>query len=219
MEHSHVRLVHHLTLALVSFLLIIILAALIFRCVRHKSAGFRDPRRRADRAARREERRNRKLYKRAACKHKFSKWWNRCRHQHSAGDYEEKREMILEQEGLLDDVMQNEIRNLRTAHDLVRDLVRAEEGRARLHIDAAAPFMPTDLEAGLGSSSRDVAESLPSYAAPPPRYEEELAGDLTVVDGFRYVPSSTDDTPESSVIDCSPRLSFETGRTTLTREP
>jgi hypothetical protein len=55
----------------------------------------------------------------------------------------------------------------------------------------------------------------PSYSAPPPRYEDELEGEMTVVDGFRYTPSSTDDATESSIVDCSPRLSFETGRSTL----
>jgi len=121
--------------------------------------------------------------------------------------------MILEQEGILEDVMQTEINNLRSAHELVRDLVRAEEGRARRHLESGS--FPSELDAGIGSSRRP--ETLPSYSAPPPQYEEELAGDLTVVDGFLYTPSNTDDTPASSVIDCTPRLSFETGRTTLTK--
>jgi len=129
--------------------------------------------------------------------------------------------MILDQEGILEDVMQNEIRSLRNASDLVRDLVRAEEGRARgdtyhhaypdeyHHAYSAA----AQHDAGVGSSrGSDIP---PSYVAPPPRYEEEIEGEITVVDGFRYTPSNTDDTPESSIIDCSPRLSFETGRSTI----
>lgn len=125
--------------------------------------------------------------------------------------------MVLEQEGLLEDVMQNEIRTLRNASDLVRDLVRVEEGRARLNIyphpQPHYPSYSAELDAGVGSSH--FSDLPPSYAAPPPRYEEELEGDLTVVDGFRYTPSNTDDTPESSIIDCSPRLSLETGRSTI----
>jgi hypothetical protein len=56
------------------------------------------------------------------------------------------------------------------------------------------------------------------YSMPPPLYEEELEGDLTVVDGFQYTPTSSsvdDDTPDSSVIDCSPRMSYDTGRTVV----
>jgi len=59
------------------------------------------------------------------------------------------------------------------------------------------------------------------YSLPPPQYEEELEGDLQVVDGFRYTPSSSSadlDTPDSSVVDCSPRMSSDTVRTVLTRE-
>ena len=126
--------------------------------------------------------------------------------------------MLLEQEGLLEDVMQSEIRTLQNATDLVRDLVRAEEGRARTDLNAYpsgyySRYSPAELEVGVGSSR--LSDVPPSYVAPPPRYEEELEGELTVVDGFRYTPSNTDDTPESSIVDCSPRLSFETGRSTI----
>lgn len=126
--------------------------------------------------------------------------------------------MILEQEGILEDVMQQEIVTLRNATDLVRDLVRAEEGRARTEQHGRyggylPQYPPTELDAGEGSSR--LSDVPPSYLAPPPRYEEDLEGELTVVDGFRYTPSNTDDTPESSIIDCSPRLSLETGRSTI----
>ena len=63
------------------------------------------------------------------------------------------------------------------------------------------------------------------YSLPPPQYEEELEGELAVVDGFQYTPSSSsvdvdvddDNTPDSSVVDCSPRMSCDTGRTVVTR--
>jgi len=128
--------------------------------------------------------------------------------------------MILDQEGILEDVMQNEIRSLQNASDMVRDLVRAEEGRARggdNYHHAYSAYSPAQHGAGVGSSR--ASDTPPTYMAPPPRYEEEIEGEITVVDGFRYTPSNTDDTPESSIIDCSPRLSFETGRSTiLTRD-
>ncbi|KAJ4524892.1 hypothetical protein HRR83_000530 [Exophiala dermatitidis] len=210
------KLEYQLGISVISLTLIILLSGLCFSLIR-KSAWYRDPRRQADRAARREERRTRKMYRKAACKHRWSTWLNRYRRHSSSNDYEEKRQMVLEQEGLLEDVMQNEIRTLRNASDLVRDLVRVEEGRARLNIyphpQPHYPSYSAELDAGVGSSH--FSDLPPSYAAPPPRYEEELEGDLTVVDGFRYTPSNTDDTPESSIIDCSPRLSLETGRSTI----
>jgi len=74
-----------------------------------------------------------------------------------------------------------------------------------------------ELDAGSSSSSSSSSGNvLPLYSLPPPRYEEEIEGDMTVVDGFRYTPTSTDDTPDSSVIDCSPRMSCDTGRTVVT---
>ncbi|EXJ77064.1 hypothetical protein A1O3_10222 [Capronia epimyces CBS 606.96] len=206
-----------LALTVTSLILLIILSGLTFRLIR-KSSWYRDPRRQADRAARREERRTRKLYRKAACKHKWATWWKHYRRQCSNTDYEEKREMVLEQEGLLEDVMQNEIRTLRNASDLVRDLVRVEEGRARFNVCNHAhhppyPYSPAEHAGGIGSSN--FSEVPPLYVAPPPRYEEELEGELTVVDGFRYTPSNTDDTPDSSIIDCSSRLSLETGGSTI----
>lgn len=128
--------------------------------------------------------------------------------------------MILEQEGVLEGVMQDEIRSLRlqNASDLVRNLVRAEEGRAGGDYDRAyhngyhQAYSPAS-DAGVGSSR--LSSVPPTYIAPPPRYEEEMEGEITVVDGFQYTPSNTDDTPESSIVDCSPRLSFETGRSTI----
>merc|ERR1712169_34309 len=158
---------YNLALAVLSLLLLVIVSAILFKLIKAKTSWYRDPRRQAERAARREERRTKKLYRKAACKHKLSTWWKRYQTKPS-DDYEEKRQMILEQEGIL--------------------------------------------EAGVGPSR--LSDIPPSYSAPP-AYEEELAGELTVVDGFRYTPSNTDDTPESSIVDCSPRLSFETGRSTI----
>ncbi|KAK5190319.1 hypothetical protein LTR96_006332 [Exophiala xenobiotica] len=211
---------YKLTSAVLSLLLLVIVSAVLFKLIRTKTSWYRDPRRQAERAARREERRTKKLYRKAACKHKFSTWWKRYQTK-PTDDYEEKRQMILEQEGILEDVMQNEIRNLQvqSASDFVRDIIRAEEGRVRSdhrgHVyenGYSRAYTPAELEAGVGSSR--LSDIPPSYSAPP-AYEEELAGELTVVDGFRYTPSNTDDTPESSVVDCSPRLSFETGRSTI----
>ncbi|KAI1626257.1 hypothetical protein EDD37DRAFT_336894 [Exophiala viscosa] len=87
---------YKLSLSVISLLLLVILSALIFRLIKSKSSWYKDPRRRAERAARKEERRTKKAYRKAACKHKWSTWWRS--HRERSGDYEEKRQMILEQE-------------------------------------------------------------------------------------------------------------------------
>jgi hypothetical protein len=102
----------------------------------------------------------------------------------------------------------------------------AEEGRSRLYRAANRPgavlAAPAELDAA-GSSRRGRRNSTSlslSSLPPPPRYDEELEGDLTVVNGFQYTPRSSsvdDDTPDSSVVDCSPRMSCDTGRTMITR--
>jgi hypothetical protein len=117
--------------------------------------------------------------------------------------------------------MQDEIRALRSAHQLVEEMYDAEEGRSRLYRAAnrpgasLAPPVEWDAVGGENTGGRRRSNSLSMYSVPPPLYEEELEGDLTVVDGFQYTPTSSsadDDTPDSSVIDCSPRMSYDTGR-------
>lgn len=222
-DASHIQqaIRHHLALAVVSLVLLVVVGGLVFRVVKI----CRDPRRRAELAARREERYTKRLYRKAACKHKWRTWWKQLKQQ-ATGDYEEKRQMILEQEGISQDSLQRQILTLRDATDLVRNLVAAEEGRAPADYRALPSRYQSAYQSPYGSSAYDtlagssgVSESLPTYAPPPPRYEEELEGDMTVVDGFMYPPSTTDDATESSIVDCSPRLSFETGRSTiLTRD-
>ena len=120
--------------------------------------------------------------------------------------------------------MQDEIRVLRSAHEIVEEMYDAEEGRSRLYRAANLPGAvlapPVELDATGGSTSgRRAPSPLSLYSLPPPEYDEELEGDLTVVDGFQYTPSNgaDDDTPDSSVVDCSPRTSCDTGRTMVTR--
>jgi hypothetical protein len=208
------------------FILLVSLASLLFRHVRHNTTLFRCCPRSADRACRREERQNRRAHRRAALQHHWATWWNRYRRPANPADYNEKRNLILEQEGVLEDAMQDELRALRSAHTIVEDMYDAEEGRSRLYRAANRPgamlASPAELDAA-GSSvrGRSGSASMSLYdLPPPPQYEEELEGDLTVVDGFQYTPTSSgldDDTPDSSVIDCSPRMSCDTGRTMVTR--
>jgi len=174
------------------------------------------PRTRAERAARREERRTARQYRCLARRQAWRNWWSRhsFRRTHDRnGDYEEKRALILQQEAILENVMQEEIRELHNAHGVFLGVAgAAEEGRAPL------PQM---------SQISRRTTSPPSYrsrasSGRPPSYNEfdDNTGDV-VVDGFyRYTPSGTnctpegtESTPDSSVVSVSPRLSFETLRT------
>lgn len=199
-----------------SLLFFAAIASLLFRCVRAKTGLFRNDKRKQERAARREECRNRAAYRRAAMQHRWTQWWSQFRRPESTSDYEEKRARILGQESALEDVMQSEISDLRRAHEMVGDLMRAEEGRQRLHHEAnfgspsTANFYPHTLNRENTEERRSNEVSLPLYQPPPPSYDQELEGEITVVDGFNYTPSATDSTPESSVVDCNLRMSFDT---------
>lgn len=112
----------------------------IFAFFRRRFCSLRS---RTDRAARREQRRTERAYRRQACRQAFRDWWygrRRGTPGRRPGDYEEKRALVLQQEGVLDEVMQDEIRQiqvedeirqLRQTHTTVEQLVRAEEGRSR----------------------------------------------------------------------------------------
>ncbi|KAI9879305.1 MAG: hypothetical protein M1830_008956 [Pleopsidium flavum] len=161
----------------------------------------RSPRRRADFAARREERRNRRLYRRATRQQRWRNWF--CRREQGSSEYDEKRALILEQEGVLETAMQAEIHELRNAHEVVNDIVRAEEGRYIRELD--------------GGLMRE--NSLPDYdsrsesgGTEPPSYEEQIVAE-SVVDGFQYTPQGSEGTPASSVVDTSPRISMESRET------
>lgn len=99
--------------------------------IRHKCSSLRT---RTERAADYEERYNARAYKRAARRHAWRNWWRgnwrRSPHDaHRIADYEEKRALIADQECVLESAMQEEIRQLRVAHNVVNDIIRAEEGR------------------------------------------------------------------------------------------
>jgi hypothetical protein len=134
--------------------------------------------------------------------------------------------------------MQEEIRQLRAAHDVVNDLVRdAEEGRAINHapchchrpqprapyspLSTASTYPPTSLPE-IPSRPLSRTDTLPSYRSEPPSEppnydsDNDMAG--IVANGFRqYTTSTTSEatshwTPDSSVVDVSPRPSAETLR-------
>ena len=202
---------------------------------------------RVERAAAREERRTRNEYRRAARKHAWSKWWRgNWRDQQRVEDYEEKRGLIQHQESVLEDAMQEEIRQLREAHGVVNDLVsQAEEGRvvtyphnycpcSRSHpipqapyspLSTASTYPPTSLPE-IPSRPLSRTDSLPGYRSDtssrgaPPAYEEDEDVSDSVANGFRHYSFSMSTTsatssrwtPDSSIVDVSPRPSADTLR-------
>lgn len=212
--------------------------------IRHKCSSLRT---RTERAADYEERYNARIYKRAARRHAWRNWWRGNWRKDAAriADYEEKRALIADQENVLENAMQEEIRQLRVAHNVVNDIIHAEEGRTgtsnppnphctchRPHFAQGPPsvtstYPPSTIpEAPSRPLSR--TDSLPSYRsrAPsePPTYDSELDSSF-VANGLRYesraraYTSSLSQagesgrwTPDSSVVDVSPRPSAETLR-------
>ena len=169
---------------------------------------FRNPRRRADRAARWEECRRRRLYACAARHHKWKSWMSRVREatrfsgrgQPIAETWEEKQTIAVATEGTSIKHLRDELRSLRIVHEVVDGIVKAEEGRS-VGISYKARVRRAERR---GSS---VYGSGIESALPPPYEEMSDEGDI-VVNGFQYIPAGTDSTPDSSVIDTSPRTSI-----------
>ncbi|KAL8696677.1 MAG: hypothetical protein Q9201_007537 [Fulgogasparrea decipioides] len=163
---------------------------------------LRDPRLRADRAARREERRNKRLYRQAARQHEWKRWFCSWRHRGHrctpVGTWDEKRVRVLQQEEILEEVMKEDIRKIRDRHRAENHIDAAERGRSIYAYDS-------------DDSRRRSRETLPGYESEgtqPPSYDVDVNGSVTrVADGFRYTPADREDTPESSVISTSPRTS------------
>ncbi|KAF1930194.1 uncharacterized protein M421DRAFT_419242 [Didymella exigua CBS 183.55] len=213
--------------------------------IRHKCSSLRT---RTERAADYEERYNARAYKRAARHHAWRNWWRGNWRKDAAriADYEEKRALIADQENVLETAMQEEIRQLRVAHNVVNDIIRAEEGRTGIaippnprcvcHRPCFAPGPPSLTSTYPPSTipeapSRPLSrtDSLPSYRSrtpsEPPLYESDLGASF-VANGLRYeararayTASASSQagesgrwTPDSSVVDVSPRPSAETLR-------
>ncbi|KAL8672544.1 MAG: hypothetical protein Q9168_003011 [Polycauliona sp. 1 TL-2023] len=163
---------------------------------------LRDPRLQADRAARREERQNKRLYRQAARQHQWKRWFCSWRHRHHSctpvGLWDEKRTRVVEQEQVLEEVMKAEIRNLRGHHRINVNISAAEQGRSIYVYDS-------------DDARQRSRETLPGYESDgtqPPSYDTDADGEIRrVANGFRYIPADCEDTPDSSVISTSPRTS------------
>ncbi|KAK5284418.1 hypothetical protein LTR16_005209, partial [Cryomyces antarcticus] len=150
---------------------------------------FSSLRARTDRRAAREERRTARQYRCHARRHAWREWWAGRRRQcrwfggtgNGGGDYEEKRALILAQEGVLEAAMQAELRALREAAlgggAGVGELATAEEGRmprtfvanTNLHTspNPDSSVHQSGIGAGVGQPLSRTS-SLPSYTTEAP---------------------------------------------------
>ena len=162
---------------------------------------LKDPRRRADCAARREEWRRRRLYRRAARIQKLRNFFGIFRRQYcplynNVRNWDEKQVLVLQQEEILETVMKEEIHALRRAYHMESAVVAAEEGRNDYVYEGDSR-----------SERRRSMATLPGYESEgtqPPGYESDT---ISVSDGVPYTPVDSEDTPDSSVISTSPRIS------------
>lgn len=163
-----------------AFLLLITGAGLLFKFVRSRLS----PTRRALRAQMAEERRNAHRVRRAGRMHRWSQWWNRYREPTNRADYEEKAALILEQEGLLEEAMENEM-----------EVAMAEEGRAPAPavVEHHIIYTPRSDSLIAPSTNSTIIMTPASSEAEPmlPSYEQELDDEIHVVDGFNYTPSTS----------------------------
>lgn len=168
-------------------------------------------RKRVERAADKEERRNARAYRRAARRAHIRKRWNNFLTSISCfgtteapkptQNYDEKRALILQDAFLEQDidlaekgeVMEAQIRELRNAHDIVAGLLGVDEHRYDLARHAPPPiaYFPTTLSRrSTGTLPSYTSESLPDYTSTPDTSE----GSSQVADGFvNYTPATSSD--------------------------
>lgn len=192
-------------------------------------------RKRVDRLADREEKRNARAYRRAARRAEMRRRWDnllktinhfRARREPRIDDYEEKRALILQDAFLeqLEDlenaergeIMEAEIRELRHAHEIVSSLVRTDQPDrydlvAPLR-DPPPPLVP--LPYTPASRSRASTHTLPEYTSeilpdyssqPEDRGDSDTSG--SVADGSR--PNSPPNSDGSSLVTPSSSMTGE----------
>lgn len=149
----------------------------LFAFIRRQCMSMR---KRVERAADREERRNARTYRRAARRAEMRRRWENfvnalncfsAKEAPRTDNYEEKRALILQDAFLEQDlelaekgeVMEAEIRELRHAHEIVSSLVRVDDHRYAVH-DPPPPLVP--LPSGRPrASTRGSLHTLPSYTS------------------------------------------------------
>lgn len=193
-------------------------------------------RRRVERAADLEQRRNERAYKRAARRVLMRKRWEtfvsavNCfgrKEKPRIGDYEEKRALILQDAFLEQDldsaekgeIMEAEIRELRYAHEIVSSLVRTDEHRYDLVMpinDPPPPLVPLPQTPGPRSRASTytlpsyTSETLPDYSSQP----EDSDGSDSLVNG--YTPSTSAEQGRRSPVSPISESSSSSARTRYT---
>lgn len=178
----------------------------LFALIRRKCMSMR---KRVERAADKEERRNARAYRRAARRALMRKRWDgfvrsiSCfgtAEEPKKRDYDEKRALILQDAFLEQDldlaekgeVMEAEIRELRNAHDIVAGMIGVDEHRYDLagHTPPPHAYFPSTLSRrSTGTLPSYTSESLPDYTSTPDNSEDSSR----VADGFtNYTPATSD---------------------------
>ncbi|KAI7716983.1 hypothetical protein KC353_g4950 [Hortaea werneckii] len=192
--------------------------------IRNKCMSMR---KRVERAADREERRNARAYRRAARRAHMRRRWDsfvraincfRPAVEPKMEDYEEKRALILQDAFLeqLEDldqaekgeVMEAEIRELRHAHEIVASLVRVDENRYDLATPPSSDPPPSRVPLPYTADSRSRAstntlpsyncESLPDYSSRPDTSPERSSNRSSVLSST-CTPASSNEEGRSSV--------------------
>lgn len=186
------------------------LGLIVLSCLAWLLLRFRDPRHRVDCAARREERRTKRMYRRAAQKQAFENWLRSVHLKvkalrfkygiapQAAISWDEKRTRVIAQEAVLEDVMADDIRALRNAHRVVSSITAAEEGRHDFVYEGAG-----------SERRRSISTLYESEGSLPPSYDDtgNNFDGSTVVHRLQYTPIDAEFTSDSSVISTSPRIS------------
>lgn len=199
-NHTHHPLPRHdqilLAFLITSFIFVLVCIPLFY------FSQVLNPRCRVDWAARREECRNRRLYRQAARQQKLRNWVNKLTGnrlfrtpKEPLQTWNEKR-LATQQEPLQLDV-RDEILARRYRYNMANNIAIAEEGRVG-EIGEKSVIQ--------GWQQTRASRSSSNVTGPPP-YEEDNGG---VVDGFQYIMQRISDTPGSSVIETSPRPSLYT---------
>jgi len=194
-------------------------------------------RKRVERAADEEERRNAQAYRRAARCALWRKRWNNTRtwinrfgrstpEAPKPQTYDDKRAMILQDAFLEQDIdlaekgeiMEAQIRELRNAHDIVAGLIGVDEHRYDLAGHAPPPnaYFATTLSrrsTGTGTLPSYTSESLPDYTSTPDTSE----GSSRVADGFtNYTPATSNSEVGHSADHSAPSSTSGSRRTRYT---
>jgi hypothetical protein len=192
-------------------------------------------RKRVERAADKEERRNARAYRRAARRALIRKRWDNFRTSISwfgtrtpetpkPRDYDDKRAMILQDAFLEQDIdlaekgeiMEAQIRELRNAHDIVAGLIGVDEHRYDLAGHAPPPnayFATTLSRRSTGTLPSYTSESLPDYTSTPDTSEDSSR----VADGFtNYTPATSNSEVGRSADHSAPNSNASSRRTRYT---